>query len=402
MQKNYRKNKILYDKQTYDKALDKLLTVNQQAIENKIEREISSIDLNILLTANDKDFSPLLTQYCNKTGTELHGVSVDNLKMLIAVHQRERAILLLKYNACSQYSPLWLHSEPKVLNKLMYFDPQGFFIYAASNIFHCDIISKGNASTPQPMGQAGKESTENGALDNFLADFPQQDKPAMEFIHNDTLESIDIRYFNLQDKIISNRNLQLYHDGQTLTEINELLRRFLGLANPAKVAHLVKFNAEFLYQVTETPEAMETFRLELSEAIKALFKEHFRNITRQKKEAYYLKLQAENATMLNSGAIGEIKSKYGGFSKFHNQPNIRNQNVKESILMDLQGFFDKDTEKNDILKSFKVSGNSKDFKANSIGLDCKTGEKLNRYEPKKGATFTFKVKPKEPKEENKT
>jgi hypothetical protein len=49
---------------------------------------------------------------------------------------------LLRLDACGQYSPLWLHSEPKTLNKLMYFDPQGFFIFNFRSITHIKTFVK--------------------------------------------------------------------------------------------------------------------------------------------------------------------------------------------------------------------------------------------------------------------
>ena len=386
--KKFKKNEILYNKNIFDKALNSLISVNLNAIENKIEKETSKIDLNLLLTANDKDFAPLMIQYCNKTGVELNKLDIDNLKLLIAVHGKDEALELLRLDACSKYNPLWLHSEPKTLNKLMYFDPQGFFVYAASYLFHADIVKKSNLNTKPPMSQAGKESTEDKNLLDFLSDFPQQDKPD-DFFTNEIPANVSVRYFNLQDKIIANRNLNLYHDELDITECNELLRRFLGLANPDKVASLVKFSFSFLHEVTEDSDSLKLFTEELKTAIKLLFTTHFKKVKHKKSEGYAIKLQNKN---LHSGTIAEIKSRFGGLSNFHKQPSIRNQNNKESILYDLKGFWDKETESDDLLKDFKGRGNSRLFDANEAGLDCLTGEPLNRFKaPKKGFKLNINI-----------
>lgn len=379
--KKYRKNEILHNKKIFDKALDNLVKVNLTAIENKTEKLNSEIDLDLLLQAESKEFKPLMTQYCNKTGKELHSVKLDDLKTLLAVHGKERSLELMQLDACSKYSPLWLHSEPKTLNKLMYFDAQGFFIYAASHIFHSNIIKKSNLSTKPPMSQAGKESTEDKNLLDFLADFPEQDKPD-DFFSNEIPAHTSVRYFNLQDKIIGYRNLSLYHIEKDIIECNELLRRFLGLANPEKVANLIKFSFSFLHEITEDENSLRQFKEELKTALKTLFETHFKKVKHKKSEGYAIRLQKER---LHSGTVAEIKAKFGGLSNFHKQPNIKNQNAKESILFDLKEFWDKETEQDDLLKDFSGRGNSFAFDANSQGLDCKTGAPLNRHKaPKSG------------------
>ncbi len=91
--KNSKKNKnnILTNKNAFNEALNKLTDINVTSLENRIEKENSNVDLDLLLTANDKEFKPLLTQYCNKTGKELHNVDIEHLKMLLAVHGKERS-----------------------------------------------------------------------------------------------------------------------------------------------------------------------------------------------------------------------------------------------------------------------------------------------------------------------
>lgn len=386
----YKKNQLLHSKELFNKALDNLTNINLVSVENRIEKETSKIDLSLLLTANDKDFAPLMTQYCNKTGTELNKLDIDNLKLLIAVHGKSEALELLRLDACGQYSPLWLHSEPKTLNKLMYFDPQGFFVYAASHIFHADIVKKAGVSKVPPHSQAGKESTEDKNLQDFMNNFPSQDKPE-DLINREILEDVNIRYFNLQDKIIANRNLNLYCNEINITETNELLRRFLGLANPEKVASFINFSFEFLYQITETEESLKQFNNELKNAIKSLFTQYFKKIKRKKSEGFAIRLQGAKNNRLHSGTIAEVKSKFGGFTNFHKQPKIRNQNNKESILYDLKGFWDNDTENNDLLKDFAGRGKSINFDANSEGLDCNTGEPLNIHKVKSGTKIKLNI-----------
>lgn len=387
-QRKYRKNQLLIDKNIFNKALSNLVEINQQDIEKRIEKETGAVDLDILLTATDKDFSALTTKYCNKTGQELGKLDYDELRLLIAVHGRDRALELLRLDACSHYSPLWIHSEPKTLNKLMYFDPQGFFIFAASHIFHCDLITKSNQPKKSPHSQAGKqETTENQEINNFLKDFPDQSKPE-DFTEISVLANTDIRYFNLQDKVISNRNLQLYHDILDITETNELLRKFLGLANPSKVASFVQFSFDYLHQVTETPENLKQFNNELKQAIKTLFTKHFKHIKRKKSEGYAAKVN--QAQKLTSGSIAEVKTKFGGLSQFHQQPAIRNYSAKESILNDLLNFWDENTERDDTLKNLRGTGNSGNFNANKAGLDPVTGEPLNRHKAKKGFRLNIK------------
>lgn len=388
--KKFKKNQILFNRDIFNQALNSLITINQKSVETRIEKEINSVDLQSLLTANDKDFAPLMTLYCNKTGQELSSFDYENLKLLIAVHGRDRALELLKHNACSQYSPLWLHSDPKTLNKLMYFDPQGFFVYAASHIFHCDLIVKSNLPKKSPHSQAGnKETTEDTEITNFLKEFPDQTKP-QDLTEVSILAETDIRYFNLQDKIISNRNLQLYHDILDITETNELLRKFLGLADPKNVASLVQFSFEFLHQVTESPDNLKLFNEELKQAIKTLFEKHFKSIKRKKQEGHPIKVT--KGKKLSSASVAEVKAKFGGLTHFHQQPAIRNSNIKESILFDLENFWDESAERDDTLKNFRAVGNSADFSPNKAGLDPVTGEPLNRHKAKKGFRLNINKK----------
>lgn len=378
-----KRKEALLSYENFNKALTNLLEISQIAIDRKIENTISKIDFTTIITANDKEFAPLLKQHCNKSGKELREFSLEHLQELVNLYGKEETLKMLRQDAVTQYAPLWIHTEPAHLNKLMAYDPAGYFVYSTGFIFHSEIVQKSNISIMPPHSQAGKESTENQDIEDFLSDFPQQDKPE-DFLLTDLPESCEVRYFNLQDKIIARRNIELYHDVNKITECNELLRRFLGLAKPEKIANFIDFSFEYLYQITDSPENLQIFINDLKAGIKTLFQKHYKHL--QKKNSYLYR------TQITSTDIASIKAKYGGYSTFHKQPKIRHHTTKDSILYDLRAFWDENALTDTTLQSLRGIGNSANFDPNAIGLDSVTGEALNRHTVKTG----FKLKIKKP------
>lgn len=395
--------KLLHSAKDFQSALEKLCDINQKQIELKLENTLNNLkqnepDLDILLLANDNEFKPLIKQHCNKSGKELKEYSLEFLKELITIHGKEKTIQLLKLDACQQYAPLWIDTSPDSLHKLIAFDTAGYFIYAASHIFHCDIVNKSNQlhSAPDSIVQKKKKIIPKTILepnavigfDNLLTEFPEQDKPELLSMVEIPADS-DIRFFNLQDKIVSRRNIEIYFDDVMITECNELLRRFLGLAKPEKAAKIVKFSFEHLYQVTESEETLKQFIQELKTAIKTLFENHYRALKRKKVELHHIELNKHKE--ITASDIATIKAKFNGLTNFHQQPKIRNQNKKDSILYDLRGFWDENIEKSDILKQFNAGGPSKHFDSDGVELDKNTKQALNRFTVKKGIKIKLKV-----------
>jgi len=293
-------NNLNVDNPNLNKSIDAVLHVDHAGIDKKVSGLKSGAELEILIKANDFDFKPLLKQYCNKTGREISTVSIDTITTLLKIHDESRVLSLLKQMSTENYCIEWLDTSPQILNKLMLIDPESYFIYAASNFF----------SLNNPACQSTTD--------------------------NDTVDT-NRKWAFLQDKVETRRNLCVLSimdlkNKNLVIEANELMRRLLGLAKPQKQFIDRFFRAQNLLETSNSLYALQNFISDLKENLLFLIKKHFRSI-RTNIESQWKKMYT-----ISANDIEALKKEYSGLSQFHNQPKIKRQNQRVSIMLDLKNF----------------------------------------------------------------
>ena len=180
-------------------------------------------------------------------------------------------------------------------------------MYVVSRLFHTNFIIKSHATKSVPT------VTEQDAFTDFLSEFPTQDKPAdLEFY----ALSVPIvqRYQNLQDKVYARKNLDFNLDPNLVLEVCELMRKFLGLAQPERSSKIAKFTKQSLFEITETNGCLKDFIHELKTAIKDLFLSYFKGMHYTKIQFILKKLKGKNIT---ASDIASIKAQFHVLSNFH-------------------------------------------------------------------------------------
>jgi len=338
------------------KSIGKATTVSPEGIEAKIESlEFANLTESMLI-ANEDCFKPFIKTYCNKSGKYLNAYSLERFSDMLSIHGKEKTLSLLIQLSASNYSLEWMCTDYKTLNKLMIQDATGYFVYAASHFFEL--------SPPKTQGKN---------LDFSLV--PEEYKNKFLF---------------LQDKIKSRNSLDvLKHQYLDLIiEANELMRRLLGLAKPTKSMLATFFTGTNLVDVCESKESLIIFIQDIKENIIFLLQRHFKNI-RQK-----LIHKQNDLYKITSNDIDKIKRELMGLNQFHNQPSIKNQPKRVSIMLDLKEFiidefgdaellddlsvFDPPKEEMEILNNFSFDGAFDGLKVNK-----KKVEKQKESLPKK-------------------
>jgi len=337
------------------KSLNNTLTVSPEGIEAKIDSLEFPNMTEAMLVANEDCFKPFIKNYCFKSGKYLNSYSLERFSDMLAIHGKEKTLSLLMQLSSSNYSLEWMSTDYKTLNKLMVQDSSGYFIYAASHFF--------DLSLPKTQGK------------------------------NLSFESVPIEYkdkfLRLQDKIKARNNLSILQSEylDLIIESNELMRRLLGLAKPTKAMFTTFFTAQNIVEATETKESLTIFINNIKENLTFLLQRHFKNI-RQK-----LIYRQQDLYKITSNDIESIKRELAGLSAFHNQPSIKNQPKRVSIMLDLQEFiidefgdsellddlavFDSPKEELELLNNFSLEGEFKGFKKKSIEQMQKPKEKID-------------------------
>lgn len=281
------------------KSISNVTQVSDSGLQSKIHSMPSPVDIEMLFTANEDNFKPFIGQYCNKSGKLIYKLSQNNFADLLRIHGRENAFKLLMQMSTENYSIEWLDTSPQTLNKLMVQDYSSYFIYAANHIFqNSDTHSKTDLSF---LG--------------MQADCKQ-------------------KFERLQDKIKARDNLEIIGMLNTnlVIEANELLRRLIGLAKPTKAMLATFFTHTNLVNATQSEMSLRVFMCDIRENLTFLLRRHFNGI-RSKTLASHRKLYT-----ITASDIEAIKKELFGLSQFHNQPKIKNQSKRISIMLDLREF----------------------------------------------------------------
>ncbi len=342
-QENKRKDKAfvreIENNQDVMGVVKEICKVETKAIEKKLQKAVKAEEIELLFTATDPDFAPLLKNYCNKTGRFLHSVDIQQLKKIVNVLGRERALEILRLQAVQHVSLEWLHTEPDTLNSLMINDCKGYFVYCAGSMFHTDYTVISAAGTTAP-NVSNKNLDEIDSLLNGLPDF-NITNPVGDMTFHCLPVKDKTRYLNLQDKLLARENLGLLDNKVLVMQANELMRRLLGLASSANIAKMGVFQSVTLKEITESVFSLTAFIAELQAALKTVFIQFFKGMHYTKAEFIIKRLQTRTITAAN---IAAIKAEFKGKSNFHKQPKIRNlsdrQKQEQAILHDLMNFWD--------------------------------------------------------------
>lgn len=359
-------------------ASDKLLNIPEKSLQNKLDSAESSENLQAILTSNQANFQKFTVRYCNKSGQKIAPISFETIRKLIAIHGKDGALRYLQATSLDSYAIEWLCTDSAALNKLMIHDMQGYFIYAASYIFHCGK----ETLLEQNISNKGNQ------LINFNRN---KDKNNCSEFRNLPAEYLE-NYVLLQDKVKARENLFNLKNPILITEANELLRRFLGLARPELVANKIKFTCGSLSDVTHNEYLLKKFVSELKDAIRDIFLQHFKNVKNKEIKLQSLQYQISEAD------VAEIKNLLKGMSNFHKQPKIRGMSKKDSILFDLKDFAIGISQP-DPLKDLDLTSNNLINFNNNFSRNNKTESKLlNNFKIKNKNKFNLKVKVKDESE----
>lgn len=284
------------------KSIDNVVTVSDSGLRAKADKlEFSNITEAMLL-ANSPEFKPYISQYCNKSGKFLHNVSLERFGDMLNIHGKDKTLKLLTMLHSSNYSLEWIDTSPSVLNKLMIQDCSGFFIYAANHLFEL---------------------------------FDPYSKTVQKF--KGVPEAYKKSYLRLKDKIHARKDLDFLIDQseenrQLILQANELMRRLIGLARPTKTMMVTFFTFNSLLACTNDKKSLQIFIQDIKENLTFLLQRHFKKI----KNSIFI--ENKNLYRITANDIEKIKNELEGLSSFHNQPSIKNQSKRTSIMMDLKGF----------------------------------------------------------------
>lgn len=254
-----------------------------------MQSRLSAAQLANSLTVIDPEIAAFKTIYCNKTGRPMATLADEILSQTIAVHGRERGIRALMAATIGHYSAHSLFTDYQGLADWSRGDPVGYAVYCISLLAEPNIIT-------QNIEQQY----------NF------------------------IRVKSEAFKTLSQKPLE------QVIELNELLRRFLGICNPACAytklrrvsSRFGKINilTAYLTQLDDLPAFSAAIRHNLACII-----HHY--------------IADKRATGLNSmrrmmrAALDSARFELHGMSNFAGQNSVNKFNAKDFAAMDLENIW---------------------------------------------------------------
>ena len=134
--------------------------------------------------------------YCCKTGQPVGMYAKECIAAMHRIYKVDKSVELLHFIASTQIAPHWLRTDSASLDKLIAFDPRGYFVYAMA------ILNRHHATGWNLM---------KGRWDDYG----------------------DEKRYNLQK--IALYEISAHIDAVTLGNVNEQLRVFLSLINPKNI-----------------------------------------------------------------------------------------------------------------------------------------------------------------------
>lgn len=269
----------------FNLVIEALTTVAESNIENTLKTVSHIAELNTAITGNKFDYY-LTHTHCNKSGNFIAAVSNDEIAKLIAIHGEDFTAYVLKLQADKSIAHHWIKTDDTALEKLLQFDPVGYFVFAASMIakvftFHAPLYKINNNHDKHYSDNHYKVHCEIADLNREL-----QDCPIEEIIKG-----------------------------------NELMRRFLSIFDSTRVASQVKFTAKTMTGISDD---ITLWNNEVKSNLKQLL------LTALKKG----KIKRE----LDISDIANLKIEYHGYSNFRKQGTIKGFTESEMLISQLDAF----------------------------------------------------------------
>jgi len=344
------------------KSIKNTTTVSEGGIESKINSLEYPDITEAMLIANEECFKPFIKNYCFKSGKFLHNYSLERFSDMLAIHGKEKTLSLLIQLATSNYSVEWMSTDSQTLNKLMIQDANGYFIFAANHLF---------------LQAKPKSACANLSFEAV----PQQYKEL---------------FLRLQDKQTARYNLECLQGEylDLILEANELIRRLIGLAKPTKSMLTAFFTFDNLIDATKDKQSLIIFIEDIKENLTFLLQRHFKNV-----RSKIIQQQAD-LYKITANDIEKIMRELNGLKSFHNQPSIKNQPKRISVMLDLQEFvidefgeselwedlsvFDMKPQKEEqiLLNNFSLDGDFMGLKENEKAKEANAGEANAKPTPK--------------------
>lgn len=267
------------EKQTAN-AIEKISIVASELI----NRRLNSQELQAAITTLKPEFAQWMPTICHKSGRELKArYSIEEIGRLIAIHGEARALSIMQLTYTHNTAPEWMFTDFEGLLALSKADPQGYCIQALSLI----------------MEPYWKMQFKKSNLD------------------------LEQKCQIIQDKAQARLHLENIQP-ELIIELNELMRRFLGMCKPNYAVQYLAMTCGNMQEITCN---QYTIR-EIIESIKLAFKNiiinHARNYKRKK---------------LNASLMADIKAELRGMSTYYNQLKLGAITNHEANVLDVRGFF---------------------------------------------------------------
>ena len=298
-------------------SLVNVLHVSKESLQNKILKQSQKLltsakemeELDCILNFHLEDINQFNSLFCNKTGKLLSKIPAYSLELIQKLHTPSRIFDVILRKSLENYSYEWLHTDPVSLDRLMIIDPEGFFIYATSHIF------------------------QHSTVDNLQHSFSSK---AQNHTHDSELL---FKASFLHDKIEARKQLQTLKNSNPeieflLLEINELLRRLLGLAKPTDAFLTTFFKSSNLPTITKSVIALKTFKEQIQENLKFLMRKHFNKINIKTRN------DIRKLNKVTSADLEAIKKELKGLTLFYKQRKVKSSTkaIKASNKLNAIGF----------------------------------------------------------------
>ena len=265
-------------------VVDLLSTMDDDAVTGQLIRidELARFNTMVQLAELQNELGDAISIYCSKTGQFIRQWEDQTLIKMSQIHGNEKTSYLLKRISNNHVATHWIYTDGNALEQLALNDPCGYFVYSASLIL-------------APF----QKSLEN-VFDNH------QLNP--EFLNNKRT------CYNH----ISNAPLEL------VIQANEMLRRYLSLAQSLKVVRLIAFTKVELNEIAIDESTLTKFIAETKQTII--------NILNQAAKEGKIKPE------LSYSDVVQLNLAYGGHSNFRQQRKPKAYTDLERVMNDLDEF----------------------------------------------------------------
>lgn len=261
-------------------AINKISTITNDII----QKRLNTPDLQAAITTLKPEFAQYMPTICHKSGRKLQDrYTLSDIGRLIHTHGEERALSIMQLTFTHNTAPEWLFTDYEGLVALSKTDPQGYCIQALSIIME-----------PYWKIQFKKSNLDIEQKCQIIADKAKA-RQALE---------------QIQPELI--------------IELNELMRRFLGICKPDYAVQFLAMTCGNMQSMLASLDSIQQVIASLKLAFKNIIVNHARQNKRKK---------------LNAALMADIKAAFHGMSNYYKQLKLGAVTDHEANVLDTRGFF---------------------------------------------------------------